>query len=136
MVWSNKKKSFLHLPSLQALIYLLGNKHKHMKEVFNNNFLLKNNLKKLVNCYIHLIFVRQGESTFPTTSAPIIYIFFFNFSTHFKSILEKRSDIFSNYFQFYIDLIKLLCQSDPPLLFILFLRQPCGNGIFSIVCLL
>ncbi|KAI1234435.1 hypothetical protein IHE44_0003486 [Lamprotornis superbus] len=33
--------------SNNALIYLLGNKHKHMKEVFNNNLLLKNNLEKL-----------------------------------------------------------------------------------------
>lgn len=67
--------NILHLPSWQALIYLLGNRHKHMKEVFNNNLPLKNNLKKLVKHYSHLTFVNQGESTFPIPSALIIFLF-------------------------------------------------------------
>lgn len=67
-----------------------------MKEVFNNNLLLKNNLKKLVKHYINLIFVNQGESTFPTPPALIILLFFyFNLFqyTRFKSMLEKNQTI-------------------------------------------
>lgn len=85
----------LHLPSWQALIYLLGNKHKHMKEVFNNNLLLKNNLEKLVKCYIHPILVYQGESTFPILSVLIILLYFLLFSVYIlQKYVGKKLDIF------------------------------------------